>query len=204
MPYVTDSLSLPLSFLLLLPTLPHHRLSKAFFLVFLLQSTGSLLWSDTREPKNMRKFYNFQTIPFILVTGKSVIQCNPHSIYRIRSIKRCGYYLFYRPSLCGVYSRAATIQERRLLIPVAAREAILRETVDWYHWSRRFCPLCWCRRRLELVLDCLSCTCHRKRVARHVHVLVFSNSRRGAATIRERPLFRSALPEVRRLLESGD
>ena len=45
---------------------------------------------------------------------------------------------------------------QRLLIPVAAREAILRETVNWYHWSR---PLCWCRRRLKLVLDCLSCTC---------------------------------------------
>ena len=51
-------------------------------------------------------------------------------IYRIRSIKRRGYYLFHRPSLCGVYSRAATIRERRLLIPLAAREAILRETVD--------------------------------------------------------------------------
>ena len=51
-------------------------------------------------------------------------------IYRIRSIRRRGYYLFHRPSLCGVYSRAATIRERRLLIPVAAREAILRETVD--------------------------------------------------------------------------
>ena len=30
---------------------------------------------------------------------------------------------------------------------------------------------------------------------------VFSNSRRGAATIRERPLFRSTLPEVRRPIE---
>ena len=35
-------------------------------------------------------------------------------------------------------------------------------------------------------------------------MLVFSNSRRGAATIRERRLFRSALPEVRRLFESGN
>ena len=80
---------------------------------------------------------------------------------------------------------AAFIRERRLLIPVAARETILWETVDWYHWSRRFWPLCWCKRKLELslVLDCLSCPCHWKRVARHVHVLVFSNSRRGAATI---------------------
>ena len=51
-------------------------------------------------------------------------------MYRIRSIRRRGYYLFHRPSLCGVYSRAATIRGRRLLIPVAAREAILRETVD--------------------------------------------------------------------------
>ena len=33
-------------------------------------------------------------------------------------------------SLCGIYSRAATIQEQRLLVQVAAREAIRRETVD--------------------------------------------------------------------------
>ena len=32
----------------------------------------------------------------------------------------------------------------------------------------------------------------------------FSNSRRGAATIQERRLFRSALLEVRRLFESGN
>ena len=44
----------------------------------------------------------------------------------------------------------------------------------------------------------------KKRAARHVHVLVFSDSGRGAATIRERQLFRSALPEVRRLFESSD
>ena len=98
---------------------------------------------------------------------------------------------------------AAFIRERHLLIPVAAREAILRETVDWYRWSRIFWPLCWCRRRLQLILDCLSCTCHRNRVARHVHVLVFLNSRRGAATIRERPLFHSTLSKVRSLFESG-
>ena len=55
-----------------------------------------------------------------------------NGVYWIRSIKYRSYYLFHRPSLCGVYSRAATIQERRLLIPVAAREAILRETVDRY------------------------------------------------------------------------
>ena len=119
--------------------------------------------------------------------------------YHIRSIKRRGYYLFHRPSLCGVYSRAAFINTSS-----CQREAILREMVDWYHWSRRFWPLCWCWcRRLKLVLDCLSCTCHRKRIARHVHVLVFSNSRRGAATIRERPLFHLALPEVQQLIESG-
>ena len=29
--------------------------------------------------------------------------------YRIRSIRRRGYYLFHRPILCGVYSRAAFI-----------------------------------------------------------------------------------------------
>ena len=29
--------------------------------------------------------------------------------YRIRSIRRLGYYLFHRPILCGVYSRAAFI-----------------------------------------------------------------------------------------------
>ena len=62
---------------------------------------------------------------------------------------------------------------RHLLIPVAAKEAILRETVDWHHWTRRFWPLCWCR-RLELVLSIFryfSCTCHQERVARHVHML---------------------------------
>ena len=50
--------------------------------------------------------------------------------YRIHLIRRRGYYLFHRPSLCGIYSRAATIGERHLLIPVAAREEIFRETVD--------------------------------------------------------------------------
>jgi hypothetical protein len=30
-------------------------------------------------------------------------------VYRIRSIRRRGYYLFHRLSLCGVYSRAAFI-----------------------------------------------------------------------------------------------
>ena len=53
-----------------------------------------------------------------------------YTMYRIRSIKRHGYYLFHHPSLCGVYSRAETIREQRLLIPVAAREAILRQMVD--------------------------------------------------------------------------
>ena len=65
--------------------------------------------------------------------------------------------IYFTARICAVF-----IWERHLLIPVAAREAILRETVDWYRWSRIFWPLCWCRRRLELVLDCLSCTCHRK------------------------------------------
>ena len=69
---------------------------------------------------------------------------------RYSDFVRVGYYLFHRPSLCGVYSRAATIWEWRLLIPIAARKAILRETVDWHHWYRRFWPLCWCRRRLNL------------------------------------------------------
>ena len=41
--------------------------------------------------------------------------------YRIRSIRRRGYYLFHRLSLCGVYSRAATIRERRLLVPVSCQ-----------------------------------------------------------------------------------
>ena len=58
---------------------------------------------------------------------------------------------------------------------------------------------------VELVLDCLSCTCHASRtslVTRHVHML---RARHGVATIRERRLFRSSLPEVRRLslFESG-
>jgi hypothetical protein len=69
---------------------------------------------------------------------------------------------------------AALIQERRLLIPVATREVIRRETVDWRHWTRRFWPLCWCRRRLKLVLGLyryFSCTFHRERVPKHVHVL---------------------------------
>ena len=49
--------------------------------------------------------------------------------YHIHSIRRRGYYLFHRPSLCGVDLRVATIQEWRLL-PVAAREAIFREMID--------------------------------------------------------------------------
>ena len=85
---------------------------------------------------------------------------------------------------------------RGLLMPVTAREAMFREMVDWHHWSRRFWPLCWCR-RLELVL---SCTYHQNK---YVHVLIFSNSRRGAATIREWRLFRSAHPEVRWLIKSS-
>ena len=52
-----------------------------------------------------------------------------NDLYRIRSIRHRGYYLFHRPSLCGVYSRAVTIREQCLLIPVAAREAIVREMV---------------------------------------------------------------------------
>ena len=34
---------------------------------------------------------------------------------RIRSIRCRGYDLFHRPILCGIYSRAATNRERRLL-----------------------------------------------------------------------------------------
>ena len=39
-------------------------------------------------------------------------------MYRIRSIRRCGYYLFHHPILCGVYLRAVTNREWRLLISV--------------------------------------------------------------------------------------
>ncbi len=70
--------------------------------------------------------------------------------------------------VCAVF-----IRERRLLIPVVTNEAIRRETVDWRHWTRRFWPLCWCRRRLELVLGLyryFSSICHRKWVERHVYV----------------------------------
>ena len=38
-----------------------------------------------------------------------------YHVYRIRSIRRRGYYLFHRLSLCGVYLRAATNRERRLI-----------------------------------------------------------------------------------------
>ena len=51
------------------------------------------------------------------------------AIYRIRSIRRCDYYLFHRPTLCGIYSRAVIIREQHLLIPVAARKSIRREKV---------------------------------------------------------------------------
>ena len=35
--------------------------------------------------------------------------------YRIRAIRRCGYYLFYHAILSGFYSSVATIRERCLL-----------------------------------------------------------------------------------------
>ena len=38
----------------------------------------------------------------------------PEQEYRICSIRRRGYYLFHCAILCGVYTRAATIRERRL------------------------------------------------------------------------------------------
>ena len=38
------------------------------------------------------------------------------AVYRIRSIRRRGYYLFHRTILRGYYSRTATIRERRLLL----------------------------------------------------------------------------------------
>ena len=48
-------------------------------------------------------------------------------IAHICSIRRRGYYLFYRSSWCGVDLRAATIQEQHLLIPVVAREQSVEE-----------------------------------------------------------------------------
>ena len=121
-------------------------------------------------------------------------------MYRICSIRHHGYYLFHRPSLCGVYLRVVFIN---------TSSCQRGNPVDWHHWTRRFWPLCWCRRRLK------------QKTAKHLSLLFlylplrtsreacsraacFSNSRRGTATIRERRLFRSALPEVRRLFESGD
>ena len=88
---------------------------------------------------------------------------------------------------------------RRLLTPVAVREVILRETVDWHHWTRRFWHLCWCRKRLELVLEDYLLLFLRA----SPRAVCFSDSRRGATTIRERQLFHLALPEVQRLFESG-
>ena len=45
--------------------------------------------------------------------------------YHIRSIRRRGYYLFYRRSLCGIYLRVAFIDTSS-----CQTEAILREIVD--------------------------------------------------------------------------
>ena len=88
--------------------------------------------SGSQQPFMRGKHLVFETV-FIVISPHVISIINLHYNYRIRSIRRRGYYLFHRPSLCGVYSRAATIRERRLLIPVlavASREAILRETVD--------------------------------------------------------------------------
>ena len=50
--------------------------------------------------------------------------------YHIRSFRRRGYYLFHRLSLCGVYSRAATIREWRLLPHRQSLEKRSMDTTD--------------------------------------------------------------------------
>ena len=44
-----------------------------------------------------------------LIVENTRFLCQILCVYRIHSIRRRGYYLFHRPSLCGVYSRAAFI-----------------------------------------------------------------------------------------------
>ena len=43
-----------------------------------------------------------------------------HKVYRIRSIRCRGYYLFHHAILCGFYFRAATIRERHILNSVVS------------------------------------------------------------------------------------
>ena len=52
------------------------------------------------------------------------------SNYRIRSIRRRGYYLFRRAILCGYNSRAATIRERRLLLTRSEMTALGTSEVE--------------------------------------------------------------------------
>ena len=51
-----------------------------------------------------------------------------YNYYRICSIRRRSYYLFYRAILCGDYSRAATIRERRLFLPSLLYTAEVEES----------------------------------------------------------------------------
>ena len=66
----------------------------------------------------------------ILFHPQRIMKCSLNTVFAQSDAAATIKILFHRPILCGVYSRAATIQERCLLIPVAAREVILRETVD--------------------------------------------------------------------------
>ena len=144
LPPLSLSLSLSSPPTLLLSLSPSRRLSKAFFLVFLLQSTGSLLWLDTRELKSMRKFHNFQTTPFILVTRKSAKQCNPHSIYVLNFTmhkKLCTMHVYRCVSNSNTWALERNVDTDGLLVFVLGWCGRLNYS-QYTHWNHRSRAMC--------------------------------------------------------------
>ena len=150
----------------------------------------------------------------------------PFCMYRICSIRCHGYYLFYRAILCSFYLRAAFIKLRVLgIIGRPLRKSSFIgftkncDAVTWF-WSKPS--------------SLISCHFDTKRYlpTQHLQYISFNGFTRwspsvpekmtnfsgqpaflylstgyrvlAAASIRERRLFRSARPEVRRQFKSGD
>ena len=154
------------------------------------------------------------------------------TMYRICSIRRCGYYLFHCAILCGFYSRVATNWERRLLnsafsvksfviVRVLRKASFIRLTkncnaVTWF-WSkpsslisRRFATKRYLHGTSNAFPQMISHDDHPlclKKMTNFSGQPAFLYLLTGycvlaEASIRERLLFCSARPEAQRQFES--
>ena len=136
--------------------------------------------------------------------------------YRIRSIRRRGYYLFHHAILCGFYSRAATIRERRLLNSVVIVQKSFRACGISVNTDETEDEEIHCLKEGGVSADaresirrhCHACHCNGYPVTRFVHVRTcFLNVSRGyysrAATISFSTSGGAATIRERQLIESG-